>query len=99
MPFSGNLLCFCDKDEREHAADAFREHEGQPDAGDAEEMELSLEFLPEGRYVVDIYTDGVNADLNARDWKRSSMEVTRKSSLRFIMSRNGGMAGIIRKIK
>lgn len=72
---------------------------GAMNAGDAEEMELSLEFLPEGRYVVDIYTDGVNADLNARDWKRSSMEVTRKSSLRFIMSRNGGMAGIIRKIK
>lgn len=72
---------------------------GAMNAGDAESLEVPLDFLPEGRWAADIYVDGANADLNARDWRLEHLEVERSDALKFRMERNGGMAAIIRKIK
>lgn len=45
---------------------------------EARDMNVSLDFLSDGEYAVELFRDGVNADRTARDYKKVTAEVTVK---------------------
>jgi alpha-glucosidase len=53
-------------------------------------VDLDLSFLSEGRYEVEIYRDGINADQYAADYARDSVQVTRNDRLVVNMAPGGG---------
>jgi len=55
-------------------------------------LELDLSFLPEGRFVLDAFEDGVNADRVAGDYRRVKSEATRTSRPRIALAPGGGWA-------
>ena len=61
---------------------------------DAREMEIDLEaFLPAGRYRMEVFRDGVNADRNARDYAHVTEEISvtpGQHTLKFKMAPGGG---------
>lgn len=61
------------------------------------DMELSLDFLPEGNYVVEIFKDGINADLAARDYAKEEISVTNASKINIHMAPGGGWVAKVAK--
>ena len=63
------------------------------------ELELTLDFLPEGEYTVEIFVDGANAYRIARDYKKvvSALPADRKITVH--MAPGGGFAAIIKPVK
>ena len=59
---------------------------------------LPLSFLGEGRFVAEIYQDGINASRNANDYKFTSREVSGKDTLSIRIAPGGGYAIRFRKI-
>lgn len=58
------------------------------------EIEISLDFLPEGDYRIEIFKDGINADRKATDYKRLEEDLTaRRLTVR--MAPGGGFAARI----
>ena len=61
---------------------------------DAREMEIDLEaFLPAGRYRMEVFRDGINADRNARDYAHVTEELTvtpDRHTLKIHMAPGGG---------
>lgn len=53
-------------------------------------MDLDLSFLGDGKYAVEIYKDGINADLYASDYKREVQELTKNEGLQIKMAPGGG---------
>ena len=49
-----------------------------------------MDFLPEGTYVMEIFKDGINADLAARDYAREKITVTNASKVKLHMAPGGG---------
>ena len=39
------------------------------------DLEVDLSFLPSGAFSMDTYQDGVNADRNASDYKKTKVQV------------------------
>jgi alpha-glucosidase len=66
---------------------------------DPKSLELSLDFLPEGEYTVEIFVDGANAYRLARDYKKvvSSLPADRKLTVH--MAPGGGFAAIVKPVK
>jgi alpha-glucosidase len=66
---------------------------------DSKSLELSLDFLPEGEYTVEIFVDGANAYRLARDYKKvvSALPADRKLTVQ--MAPGGGFAAIIKPIR
>jgi len=62
---------------------------------DAREMEIDFSFLAPGRYVVDVYRDGVNADRAARDYKKEFITVTNQDKINILLAPGGGWAAKI----
>ena len=58
-------------------------------------LEIDLSFLPEGNFTMDAYQDGVNADRNASDYKKTSMPVNRGTKLKLQLASGGGWAARI----
>lgn len=58
-------------------------------------FDINLDFLPEGKFKIDIWQDGVNADNHAADFKKISQEVTNKSILKINLASGGGWVAII----
>jgi alpha-glucosidase len=58
----------------------------------AREIEADLSFLPEGRYQLDAFEDGVNADRWGSDYKRVRQAVDRSARLRLRLAPGGGWA-------
>ena len=56
------------------------------------DLEVDFSFLPEGTFTVDSYEDGVNADHNASDYKKSSSQITRTTKLKIHLAPGGGFA-------
>ncbi|MBO9671894.1 MAG: glycoside hydrolase family 97 protein [Sphingobacteriaceae bacterium] len=56
---------------------------------------VDLSFLGKGKYVAEIFRDGVNADKDATDYKREIIKVTSADKLTFNMANGGGFAIII----
>jgi alpha-glucosidase len=65
---------------------------------DARTMTLDLGFLGEGTYKAEIYSDGVNADRVARDYRREVVELNTREQKKFgiSMAPGGGWAAVIR---
>jgi len=59
------------------------------------ELEVTLDFLPEGAFVVDSYEDGVNAGRWASDYRRVKAKATRATKLTLPLAGGGGFAARI----
>src|SRR5262249_7851296 len=49
---------------------------------DARDLEIDLSFLPAGNFTMDAYSDGINADRMASDYKKTSSPVSNSSKLK-----------------
>ena len=58
-------------------------------------LEIDLSFLPDGNFTMDAYHDGVNADRNASDYKKTSTSVNRGTKLKLKLAGGGGWAARI----
>jgi alpha-glucosidase len=58
-------------------------------------LDIDLSFLPEGNFTMDAYQDGVNADRNASDYKKTTTQVTRGTKLKLQLASGGGWAARI----
>jgi alpha-glucosidase len=56
------------------------------------DLEVDFSFLPEGSFTLDAYEDGVNADHNASDYKKSTQQITRAAKLKIHLAPGGGFA-------
>lgn len=59
------------------------------------DLELDLSFLPEGNFSMDSYEDGVNADRDATDYKKSTQPVNRSTRIKIHLAPGGGFAARI----
>jgi alpha-glucosidase len=66
---------------------------------DARETTIDLSFLGDGRYRAVLFEDGINADRDATDYKRTQVTVTAKDKLTVKMASGGGWAARFEKIK
>jgi alpha-glucosidase len=62
---------------------------------DARELEVDFSFLPEGNFTLEAYQDGVNADRDARDYKKTTTQVNRTTKLKIHLAPGGGWAARI----
>lgn len=60
-------------------------------------FEISLDFLDPGDYTIQIYSDGINADKFAEDYKIEEGEVNQSSKLNISLASGGGWTAIISK--
>jgi alpha-glucosidase len=65
---------------------------------DAREMNIDLSFLGEGNYKATVFEDGVNADKDATDYKRTVISVTSKDKLPVKLASGGGWAARFEKV-
>ncbi len=61
------------------------------------DMQLKLDFLPEGEYTMTVFADGVNAHKQATDYKLYKQVVRAGEVVDFHMAPGGGYAAIIEK--
>lgn len=62
------------------------------------ELSLSLPFLGDGNYTMQIWKDGPNADRNAKDCTMETMEVNKQTSLTMKLAAGGGfVARLVKK--
>ena len=66
---------------------------------DSKSLELSLDFLPEGEYAVEIFVDGANAYRIARDYKKVASTLPADRKITVHMAPGGGFAAIIKPVK
>jgi alpha-glucosidase len=59
------------------------------------DLEVDFSFLPEGNFTLTSYEDGVNADRNARDYKKTTQQITRASKMKIHLAPGGGFAARI----
>ena len=62
---------------------------------DARDLNLDLSFLGQGSFKMDAYEDGVNADRNASDYKKTTTQVTSGLKLKIHLAPGGGWAARI----
>ena len=62
------------------------------------DLQVNLSFLPAGRYELDEYRDGVNADRIGIDYKRVKSIVENKARVSIKLARGGGWAARIRRL-
>jgi alpha-glucosidase len=56
------------------------------------DLNLDLSFLPEGSFTMDAYQDGINADHNASDYKKTTNQVSKTTKLKIHLAPGGGWA-------
>lgn len=62
------------------------------------DLEVSLDFLPAGSFMADVFEDGINADRNAIDYRRKKIEVNRNQTIKMHLAPGGGwIARIVQK--
>ncbi len=64
---------------------------------DARPLEVDFSFLGEGKFNIDIYQDGVNADRYGSDFKRINQEITSSDKLLIHLAPGGGWVARIVK--
>ena len=57
------------------------------------DLEIDFSFLPDGNFTLDSYEDGVNADRNASDYKKTTRQVNKSTKLKIHLAPGGGWAG------
>ncbi|MGD9928382.1 MAG: glycoside hydrolase family 97 protein [Mangrovibacterium sp.] len=65
---------------------------------DARSLTVDLSFLPEGQYRAEIFSDGINADRDATDYKREGKILTNKDKLVIQLAPAGGWAARFEKL-
>jgi len=60
-------------------------------------LEVDLGFLPEGKYIMQAYSDGVNADRNAEDYKLEKLVIESGQKLKIELAEGGGWCSSLRK--
>jgi alpha-glucosidase len=63
----------------------------------ARELTLDLSFLGKGNYRAEIFQDGINADRDARDYKKETKNVSSTDKITLQLKPGGGWAAIITK--
>jgi alpha-glucosidase len=63
----------------------------------ARELVLDLSFLDDGAWTLDAWADGINAERDARDYRKESQPVTRDSRLALRLAPGGGYVARIRR--
>jgi alpha-glucosidase len=61
----------------------------------ARDLDVDLSFLPEGSFTMDAYQDGINADHNASDYKKTSSKVSKATKIKIHLAPGGGWAARI----
>lgn len=61
------------------------------------DLSIDFSFLPAGRYNIEIWQDGINADRNAQDYKKVSQQIDNNTKLDIHLAPGGGWVGIITK--
>ncbi len=61
-------------------------------------LTIDFSFLGEGTYEIEIMQDGINADKNAVDYKRTVKQVTKADKLNIELAKGGGWAAICKKL-
>jgi alpha-glucosidase len=56
------------------------------------DLEVDFSFLPEGSFTLNAYEDGVNADRNASDYRKSTQQITRATKMKIHLAPGGGFA-------
>ncbi|MTK54454.1 glycoside hydrolase family 97 protein [Paludibacter sp.] len=64
---------------------------------DARTLTVDLSFLPEGKYKAEIFSDGINADRDATDFKREEKILTNKDKIVINLATAGGWAARFEK--
>jgi alpha-glucosidase len=59
------------------------------------DLDIDLSFLPEGKFTMEAYQDGVNADRYASDYKKTVTPVDRSTKLKLHLANGGGWAARI----
>ncbi len=59
------------------------------------DLEVDLSFLPDGKFTMEAYQDGANADRFASDYKKTSVQVDRSSKVKIHLAPGGGWAARI----
>jgi alpha-glucosidase len=59
------------------------------------DLDVDLSFLPPGSFWMEAYQDGVNADRNASDYKKTKTEVGNNKKLKITLAPGGGWAARI----
>ncbi|WP_199898692.1 glycoside hydrolase family 97 C-terminal domain-containing protein [Prolixibacter bellariivorans] len=65
---------------------------------DSRSLTIDLSFLPEGEYKAIIFSDGVNADRDATDYKREIKIVSNKDKIEVNLAPGGGWAARFEKL-
>ena len=63
----------------------------------ARELTVDFSFLEPGRYTIDIYKDGINADRYGNDYKHETMEISAGAEMKIKLAPGGGWAAVIRR--
>jgi alpha-glucosidase len=58
----------------------------------ARDLPIELSFLPDGNFTMESYEDGINADRDASDYKKTTMQVNRTTKLTLRLASGGGWA-------
>ena len=61
------------------------------------DLEISMDFLPEGTYVMEVFKDGINADRAACDYAKEELTVTNASKVKLHMAPGGGWVAKVAK--
>ncbi|OLE62690.1 MAG: alpha-glucosidase [Bacteroidetes bacterium 13_1_20CM_4_60_6] len=62
---------------------------------DARDLNVDFSFLPDGNFTLDQYQDGVNADRDANDYRKTTTQVSRTTKLKIHLAPGGGWAARI----
>ncbi len=62
-----------------------------------QQLQLDLSFLGEGQYVITSFQDGANAEVNGKDYRRTSEVVTADRRIPVNLATGGGFAAVICK--
>jgi alpha-glucosidase len=65
----------------------------------ARELTINFSFLGEGKYKAEIFSDGINADRNATDYKKESLEISADRKITINMAPGGGWAAQLERIE
>jgi alpha-glucosidase len=59
------------------------------------DLEIDFSFLPDGNLTLDSYEDGVNADRNASDYRKTTRQINRTTKMKIHLAPGGGFAARI----
>ena len=59
---------------------------------DSRDLTIDLSFLPAGNYEAEIFSDGINADRDATDYKKEIRKVTAGQKIDIQLAPGGGWA-------